>query len=556
MGGEAPEAEAATLTARGDALRASRAWADARTCYERALAIDARLAAAWEGLGLTARYLDDLDRSRPAFEAAYREYLDAGDRRGAARAAMEIALHHDLYRAEHVIANGWFERAGALLEHCPDAPERAWLSLWRAHVHIHVRDEVQAGRQALAEAVRINAGCQVGEIDTMARGLTGLALISDGDVETGLRRLDEATAAAVADSHYRPEAAGFACCYVLGACETVRDFDRAWQWLEQAGATNRALRVPHFASLCRSHYIAVLTWRGDYAAAEEEIAAMRGELSPIAPGWMCHCDIRLGEVRRRQGRDDEAAALLGPNAAQPLALLPLAWLRLDAGEAGEALGLVDRYLRRIGNDSTRTVHALDLVVRAAALAGDEARVRAALGDLRYLARRVNTHIARGVLAEAEASDPDAAADARRVSLEDAIDEYDLGGAPYEAAAARIRLAATLASAGHAEGSLRVLEVGRATAERIGAMGLVRRTSCLPGRAAAGAAPPQPDTVLSRREREVLALVAQGLSNQDIGERLFVSPFTVKRHVANILEKLDLPSRAAAASYAVREGLAR
>ena len=49
-------------------------------------------------------------------------------------------------------------------------------------------------------------------------------------------------------------------------------------------------------------------------------------------------------------------------------------------------------------------------------------------------------------------------------------------------------------------------------------------------------------------------MAQGLSNHEIGERLFVSPFTVKRHVTNILTKLDLPSRAAAASYAVREGL--
>jgi DNA-binding NarL/FixJ family response regulator len=53
---------------------------------------------------------------------------------------------------------------------------------------------------------------------------------------------------------------------------------------------------------------------------------------------------------------------------------------------------------------------------------------------------------------------------------------------------------------------------------------------------------------------VLGLIAQGLSNQVIGERLYVSPFTVKRHVANILTKLDLPSRAAAASYAVRKGL--
>ena len=48
-------------------------------------------------------------------------------------------------------------------------------------------------------------------------------------------------------------------------------------------------------------------------------------------------------------------------------------------------------------------------------------------------------------------------------------------------------------------------------------------------------------------------MAEGLSNQQIAKRLVVSEFTVKRHVANILTKLDLPTRAAAAASAVREG---
>jgi DNA-binding NarL/FixJ family response regulator len=59
--------------------------------------------------------------------------------------------------------------------------------------------------------------------------------------------------------------------------------------------------------------------------------------------------------------------------------------------------------------------------------------------------------------------------------------------------------------------------------------------------------------LSQREVEVLHLLAEGLSNGEIGARLFISIFTVKRHVANILGKLDVPSRTAAATYAVRAG---
>jgi pimeloyl-ACP methyl ester carboxylesterase/DNA-binding CsgD family transcriptional regulator len=60
--------------------------------------------------------------------------------------------------------------------------------------------------------------------------------------------------------------------------------------------------------------------------------------------------------------------------------------------------------------------------------------------------------------------------------------------------------------------------------------------------------------LSAREREVLALVAQGLSDTQIAERLVISPHTVHRHVANILAKLGLPTRAAAAARAARTGL--
>jgi ATP/maltotriose-dependent transcriptional regulator MalT len=60
--------------------------------------------------------------------------------------------------------------------------------------------------------------------------------------------------------------------------------------------------------------------------------------------------------------------------------------------------------------------------------------------------------------------------------------------------------------------------------------------------------------LSTREREVLGLVAGGLSDAQIAERLVISPHTVHRHVANILAKLRLPTRAAAVAAAARAGL--
>jgi len=60
--------------------------------------------------------------------------------------------------------------------------------------------------------------------------------------------------------------------------------------------------------------------------------------------------------------------------------------------------------------------------------------------------------------------------------------------------------------------------------------------------------------LTKRERQVLAYVAAGRSNREIATELVVSPHTVHRHVANILRKLDQPTRAAAAAHAARDGL--
>ncbi len=62
------------------------------------------------------------------------------------------------------------------------------------------------------------------------------------------------------------------------------------------------------------------------------------------------------------------------------------------------------------------------------------------------------------------------------------------------------------------------------------------------------------TELSKRELEVLRLIAEGISNADIAERLFISEKTVKSHVSNILSKLHLADRTQAAVYAWRKGI--
>ena len=81
-------------------------------------------------------------------------------------------------------------------------------------------------------------------------------------------------------------------------------------------------------------------------------------------------------------------------------------------------------------------------------------------------------------------------------------------------------------------------------------GMVARQLRTPGGSAALA----DDTVLTPRERDVLALVAQGLPNRAIGDALGITERTARTHVSNILAKLGLTSRTQAALYAVEQGL--
>jgi DNA-binding NarL/FixJ family response regulator len=66
--------------------------------------------------------------------------------------------------------------------------------------------------------------------------------------------------------------------------------------------------------------------------------------------------------------------------------------------------------------------------------------------------------------------------------------------------------------------------------------------------------PVADVELTEREREILALIAQGKENAEIGQQLYLSPKTVKNHVSRILAKLQVDNRIQAAVYAVRRGL--
>jgi NarL family two-component system response regulator LiaR len=93
-------------------------------------------------------------------------------------------------------------------------------------------------------------------------------------------------------------------------------------------------------------------------------------------------------------------------------------------------------------------------------------------------------------------------------------------------------------------AIRAAHVGRATLSPDVAQVIVQTAS----------QPPEPGLDLTEREREVLALMVEGLNNTQIAGRLSVSPSTIKSHVSNILAKLGVSSRTEAVTLALRHGL--
>ena len=130
------------------------------------------------------------------------------------------------------------------------------------------------------------------------------------------------------------------------------------------------------------------------------------------------------------------------------------------------------------------------------------------------------------------------------------------GDPYRAAHAHLRASEEMLGApGERDEAAEHLRTALATAQRIGAAGLVARAEDLGRRARlkVDAAPENPYRLTSR-EAEVLRLVADGLSDREIGSRLFISHRTVERHVSNLLSKLGSARRAELVATALREGL--
>ena len=510
-------------------------WLAAKDRFRAALA-ESDTADAHEGLSWAAWYLDDADTAIAAREAAYRIYRRTGDRAGAARMAIWAAIDYLEFRGAMAVAGGWFARAERLLDGLDPVAEHGWLHLHRGALALEVEGDVEAARAHAHDAIRIGQAVGDADVELIGLALQGLAQVAAGQVSDGMPLLDEAAAAALAGELEAPVSAGWARCYVIYGCEFVRDHDRAAQWCEETAELAERLNLRYLFRVCRTHLAGVMVGYGAWAEAERELADAIDQLERTRPGQAVEGVVRLAELRRRQGRREEAVRLFEQASEHPLAAVGLAAAALDSGDAETAAEIGSSCLETLP-PAMRALRCLPLEVLVCARAelGDTDGARAALADLRVLAESFRTPYVRAACDYCEAAVARAEGDleAARVGFQRAAERYTGGRSPYEAAVAQEALARVLS------------ELGDGERARAAAAAAKRALEVLRGR---------PGEILTRREHEVLRLVADGLSDDQIAERLVLSPHTVHRHIANIRTKLRVNSRTAAVAKAGRQGL--
>jgi len=535
-------------------------WQAARLAFEMSLKTDEN-PEALEGLGLAAWWLDLADIVFDVRERAYRIYRERDDSLGAARMAVWLAWDTAAFRGEQAVANGWLQRAHRLLDGRPDAPEHAWLAL-RSGVFalLDDGDPEEAGKLA-SEAVRIGHAVGAVDYEMVGRALHGFARVTAGSVAEGLQELDEVNAAVLAGEMRDRVLIGLACCYLIAACERIRDYERAVQWCDRLKAFCAKWGFRPLFAVCRTQYASVCMWRGAWEEAERELTSAADELAACRPAMTGEGLVRLGELRRRQGKLDEAMTLFERVGSHPLASLGRASVIFDRGDFKTAADLAERHLRRLPvSNRTERAAALELMVRACLEQGRTEEATQAVVELRAIANEAGTgplqalaSLAAGLVAS-RSRDPKSA----RKHLEDAVDLFKESGAPFETGRARVELARVMGALGRPEAG--VNEARRAIEDLtpLGAGLEIARARAVLDALATGPAAASPGAGdrkgLTPREVEILRLISTGLNNQAIAERLFISEHTVHRHVANTLTKLNVSSRSAAVAQAGRLGL--
>jgi DNA-binding CsgD family transcriptional regulator len=534
-------AEGARLLAAGD-------WKNARSAFEAALA-RGESAEALSGLGEAIFYLGDVARAVELRERAYVAFRSAGDAAAAARMALWVAMQYGAGLGSAAVASGWIGRAERLLGGVGTCAVHGWLLLRRSR---SAADPAEAERLA-REAIAIAHAVGDANLEIAAISQRGRALLACGRIDEGFACLDEAMAAATS-GEVHVDTVGAACCDMIGACERTMEIERATQWCQVTEDFARRINFLPIFAFCRVTYASVLIAIGRWGDAERELhEALRAYDASFA--MQRHLAVgKLAELRLLQGRDAEAEELLAEYAQLPGCARAVAMLHLARGDAAGAARLLRKRLAAVENDVLLSGPVLALLVESQVACGEIAGAAASAERLQAVATTTGRAAFVAAAAHAAALVACARKDASAADrFEAAIQGYASIGMPLPIARARLALARCLA--GHDDRAAKEeCRLAVATFEQLGAKRDLDAAADLRRRLGVGArVGARTTSTLTRREDEVLALLPLGLSNAEIGRRLYISPKTVEHHVGHILDKLGLETRAAAAAYVAKAG---
>lgn len=532
------------LVGRGRGALAAADWETARRCFEQARE-ECETAEVLDGLSQALHFQGRHDEAIEFKERAFAAYRRQGKRAEAAAAARWLAFLYGGARGNRAAANGWMAWAARLLDGVAECVEHGRLALDSA---AWTDDPARRERQAMAALATARRFGDL-NLEYSAQALLGHTYVVSGRVGEGMALIDEAMAAVSAGEVADVDSIGSIYCRLLGACERTTDVQRAEQWMS---AARRFVAWGDFvAPTCRLHYGGILIAVGRWAEAEQELLAAARVFEGGYRGMRAAPLMRLAGLRVRQGRFEEAERLVEGRESRPAARQVLATIALARGDLALAEDLARLCLGRQDAPAAECAPLLELLVGISLARDDVDAARDALGQLTALAAdcaipmvAAGAELAAGRVRAAEGDERAAA------HLQAAVEAFTALDLPLEAARAQLALARALPHAA----AVAEARVALAAFERLGAgpdadaaASLLRALGVKAARAG-----PKGTGGLTKREHEVLELIALGLSNPEIAARLYLSRKTVQHHVAHVLAKLDLGNRAEAAAYAARE----
>jgi DNA-binding NarL/FixJ family response regulator len=503
-----------------------------------------------ERLAVAAYMVGRDDDCEEAWIAAHHAWLRRGEAEAAARCAFWLALGL-FFRGDLAPATGWVARGERVLEDSRrESVEQAWLLMLKA-LPLLFEGDAEAVYPSFVEAGEIAE--RLGDTDAMmfAQLGRGFSLILQGRIAEGVRLLDEVMVAVTADE-VSPMLAGISYCQVIELFQAVFDLRRAREWTESLTrwCDSQPDLVP-FRGNCLVHRSEIFQLQGAWTdALDSARRAIRMLAGPPAWDALGSAYYQLAEIQRLRGELAEAedsyrqASLAGRDPEPGISLLRLAQGRIDL-----ALPAIRRALGELEDPIARS-RLLPACVEVMLQAEDVAAARGAADELAGIAAQFEAPYLGALAAHAVGAvllaegDPRAALTKLRAAQRSWRDLE----APHQAARVRMLIGVACRKLGDGAGAELEFQAARGVLEELGAAPDLDRLARL-----AGSLPPGP---LSRRESEVLTLVAAGKTNRTIAAELFISEKTVARHVSNIFTKLRLSSRAEATAYAYKHGLVR